>query len=459
MQTNNQKIWQADKDHFIHPWTEFESFKKEGSIIIKEAKGSFVFDSDGKKYLDGIGGLWCINIGYGRKELGEVAAKQMDKMAYFSTFGAHTTEPAAFLAAKLAELAPQNLNRVFYSLSGSGANDTAVRTIHHYFHLKKQPQKKHIIAREGAYHGSTYLAMSLTGLNYDHIDFTVEKEWIHHISSPNLYRKPSSLSDNDFCDQLMQELEAKILSIGADKVAAFIAEPIMGAGGVLMAPKGYHKRALEICKKHDCFYISDEVVTAFGRLGHFFSSEKMFDIQPDIITCAKGLTSGYIPLGATLISDEIFDTISQPRGGKEFAHGFTYSGHPVSCAVGLKNIEILENEDFCGHVQKVGGYFEKKLGELDDLEIVGDVRGSHFMMCVEFVKDKSSKTSFDANLKVGERVSKYAQNAGLIIRPIGDKNVMSPPLCLSKEEADFLIATLRDSIVKVQDDLKTENQL
>ena len=463
MQTSNQntwqKIWQADKDHFIHPWTEFESFKKEGSIIFQSAKGSYIFDSNGKKYLDGIGGLWCINIGYGRKELGEVAAEQMERMAYFSTFGPHTTEPAAFLASKLAELAPQNLNHVFYSLSGSGANDTAVRIIHHYFHLKGQPQKKHIIAREGAYHGSTYLAMSLTGLDYDHVDFTVEKEWIHHISSPNLYRKPDSLSNGDFCDQLIQELEAKILDIGENKVAAFIAEPIMGAGGVLMAPSGYHRKALEICKKYDVKYISDEVVTAFCRLGHFFSSEEMFSIQPDIITCAKGLTSGYIPLGATLISDEILETMSQPRAGKEFAHGFTYSGHPVCCAVALKNIEIMEKENFCGRVQEVGSYFEKKLGDLADLEIVGDVRGSHFMMCVEFVKDKNSKNSFAADLKVGERVSKYAQELGLIIRPIGDKNVMSPPLCLSKEESDFLIQTLRASILKVQTDLKNENQL
>ena len=224
-------------------------------------------------------------------------------------------------------------------------------------------------------------------------------------------------------------------------------------------PSGYHKKALEICKKYDVKYISDEVVTAFCRLGHFFSSEEMFNIQPDIITCAKGLTSGYIPLGATLISDEILETMSQPRAGKEFAHGFTYSGHPVCCAVALKNIEIMEKENFCGRVQEVGSYFEKKLGDLADLEIVGDVRGSHFMMCVEFVKDKNSKNSFAADLKVGERVSKYAQELGLIIRPIGDKNVMSPPLCLSKEESDFLIQTLRASILKVQTDLKNENQL
>ncbi len=457
--TRKQDIWQKDKDHFIHPWSEFQSFKKDGSLVVERGSGSFVEDIDGNKYLDGIAGLWCVNIGYGRTELAEAAKKQMEKLCYYSMFGHHTTEPSAFLSAKLAELAPDNLNHVHYSLSGSVSNDSAIRIIHHYFHRKGQPEKKHVIGRVDGYHGSTYLAMSLTGILEDHDEWTVEDKWIHHISKPCMYRRPAgteNLSEIEYTDFLVKEFENKVMEIGPDKVAAFIAEPIMGAGGVIVAPEGYHKKIWQVCQKHDIKYISDEIVTGFGRLGHFFATEKVFGVKPDVISCAKGLTSGYIPMGATLVSDEIYEEISKPRNGKVFTHGFTYSGHPVCAAVALKNIEIMENEDICGHVREVGPYLEQSLKGLSDLPLIGDIRGSHFMVCLESVANKETKQLFDGSVNVGGRVAKHAQEAGVLVRPLGHKNIISPPLVLSMEEVDILVKTVRESIEKVQDDLVKE---
>lgn len=455
-----EQIWQKDKDHFIHPWSEFESFNKHGSLVMESGQGSYVYDIDGNKYLDGIAGLWCVNIGYGRTELAEASKKQMEKLCYYSMFGHHATEPGAFLSAKLCQLAPDNINHVHYSLSGSVANDSAIRIVHHYFNRLGKPEKKHVISRKDAYHGSTYLAMSMTGIEEDHIDFTIEDKWVHHISAPNMYRRPAGaedLNESEYCDFLVNEFEQKILKIGPEKVAVFIAEPIMGAGGVIVAPQGYHKKMWAVCQKYDIKYVADEVVTAFGRLGHMFASEAVFGIKPDIINIAKGLTSGYIPLGATLVSDEIYEGISQPRGGLVFTHGFTYSGHPVSCAVALENIRIMEDEGICDHIKKVGPYLEQRLKDLNGLDLIGDVRGSHFMICLESVQNKDTKALFPIDVNVGGRVSKYAQEAGVLVRPIGHKNVISPPLTLTVEQIDMLVDTVHDSILKVQDDLTKEN--
>lgn len=454
-----QQIWQKDKQHFIHPWSEFESFKQHGSLVMESGKGSFVYDIDGNAYLDGIAGLWCVNIGYGRTELAEVAKQQMEKLCYYSMFGHHATEPGAFLSARLAELAPTHINHVHYALSGSAANDSAVRIVHHYFNRLGKPQKKHVISRKDAYHGSTYLAMSMTGIKQDHIDFTIEDKWVHHISAPNMYRRPAgaeNLDEAEYCDFLVDEFKQKILEIGEDKVAMFIAEPIMGAGGVIVAPNGYHKKMWDICQKYNIKYVSDEIVTAFGRLGHMFASEAVFGIKPDIINIAKGLTSGYIPLAATMVSDEIYDVISQPRGGLVFTHGFTYSGHPVSCAVALENIRIMEDENICDHIKQVGPYLENRLKSLNGLDLIGDVRGSNFMICLESVQNKNTKQLFPLEVNVGGRVSKYAQQDGVLVRPIGHKNVISPPLTFSTQQIDKLVDTVHNSILRVQDDLTKE---
>ncbi len=452
------EIWRKDRDHHIHPWTDFATFKESGSLVLTEAEGAYVSDSRGNRYLDGIGGLWCVNVGYGRAEIARAMAAQAEKMVYYSSFGAHTSIPAAELAHKLATLAPPGLAHIQFGTGGSMANDTAIRMIHFYFNRLGKRSKKKIITRHDGYHGSTYLAMSLTGVAFDHQGFDIiDDGLIQRVSAPNTYRRPAGMSAAEFCDELVREFEDKINQLGAENVAAFIAEPIMGAGGVIVAPPGYHARMLEVCRKYEVLYIADEVVTAFGRLGHFFASEDVFDMVPDIITTAKGLSSAYAPLSATILSDAFYDVISVPQAeGALLTHGFTYSGHPVCCAAGLKNIEIMEREDICGHVRDVGPYFEAQLAALADLDIVGDIRGSHFMLCVENVADKESKALLPEKAHVGDRIAAAAQKRGVLVRPIAHLNVLSPPLILTREEIDRLVSVLRESIVEVMDELVRE---
>ena len=454
---DTQELWRKDRDHNIHPWTDFATFKEEGSLVVAESEGCYVYDSEGARYLDGIGGLWCVNIGYGNEEMALAIAEQARRMTYYSSFGHITTPPAAELAAKLAELAPGTLNHVFFGTGGSMSNDTAIRIIHFYFNRLGKKNKKKIIARTDGYHGSTYLAMSMTGVAFDHQGFDLAPGLVRHIPNPNPYRRPEGMSVEAFCDEKVADLENAILELGPENVAAFIAEPIMGAGGVVVPPPGYHRRTREVCDRYEVLYISDEVVTGFGRLGHFFASEPVFDFVPDIITCAKGLSSGYLPLSATILSDEIYDVISVPQAeGALFTHGFTYSGHPVCCAAGLKNIEIMERDDICGHVLEVGPYLEEQLATLRDLPIVGDVRGKRFMMCVENVADRETRALLPDEAAVGARIAVHAQKRGVIVRPIAHLNVLSPPLTMTKRQVDELVGVLRESIVATMDDLRSE---
>ncbi len=460
-QFDAEKVRRDDIDHHFHPFTDFSSFKEQGSLILAEAEGAYLTDSDGKRYLDGIGGLWCVNIGYGREEMAQAIANQVRQMVYYSSFGHHTSVPAAQLAAKIASLAPGSLNHVFYGTGGSMANDTAVRMIHFYFNRLGKPSKKKLITRHDGYHGSTYLTMSLTGIAFDHTGFDlVQGDLIHRISSPNYYRCPGRMSQSEFLDHLVDEFRAKIEELGPDNVAAFFAEPIMGAGGVIVPPAGYHARMAEVCRQYDVLYVADEVVTAFGRLGQFFASEANFGMVPDILVSAKGLTSAYAPLSATILSDEIYEVLSVPQAkGAMFTHGFTYSGHPICCAAGLKNIEIMEREDICGHVRRTGPYFERRLKELSDLPIVGDVRGSHFMLCVENVANKKTKELFAPEIGVGKRIADACQRKGVLVRPIGHLNVLSPPLILTASEIDLLVEVLREGIIEVTDELAREGHM
>ena len=455
---DTEDLWRKDRVHFIHPWTDFSSFKEEGSLVIAESEGCYVFDSDGNKYLDGIGGLWCVNIGYGNDEMAQAIADQARRMTYYSTFGHLTTPPAAELAAKLAELTPASLNHIFFGTGGSMSNDTAIRIIHYYFNRLGKKTKKKIISRTDAYHGSTYLAMSMTGVEFDHQGFDLAPDLVHHIPNPNPYRRPDGMSVEEFCDEKVADLRNAIEKLGPENVACFIAEPIMGAGGVIVPPPGYHKRTKEVCAEYEVLYISDEVVTGFGRLGEFFASEPVFDLVPDVIVCAKGISSGYLPLSATILSDEIYEVISVPQSeGAAFTHGFTYSGHPVCCAAGLKNIEIMERDNICGHVKEVGPYLESRMAELKRYPIVGDVRGKSFMMCVENVANQDTKALLPDEAHIGERIAAQCQKRGVIVRPIGHLNVMSPPLTMTKTEVDILVGTLGESIEATMDDLKKES--
>ena len=297
----------------------------------------------------------------------------------------------------------------------------------------------------------------MTGVAFDHQGFDLAPGLVHHIPNPNPYRRPDGMSMEAFCDEKVADLENAILELGPENVAAFIAEPIMGAGGVVVPPPGYHRRTKEVCERYEVLYVSDEVVTGFGRLGHFFASESVFDLVPDVITCAKGISSGYLPLSATILSDAMYDVISVPQAeGALFTHGFTYSGHPVCCAAGLKNIEIMERDDVCGNVLEVGPYLEEQLATLKDLPIVGDVRGKCFMMCVENVADRETRALLPSDAEVGKRIAKHAQERGVIVRPIAHLNVLSPPLTMTRRQVDELTGVLRESITETMSELRRE---
>ena len=450
-----RELWEQDRRHHLHPWQHFESFGREGALLIDRGEGCRLFDVDGRSYFDALGGLWCTNIGLGRAEMADAIATQVRRLAYANPFTDMGNGPAAELAGKLARLAPGDINHVIYTCGGGTAVDSAVRLALFYQRCRGKPNKRHFIARDHAYHGSTYISASLTGKDRipEHEYLT---ENIHFVSCPNPYRAPEGMDEAAFCDFLVDELERKIFEIGPDQICAFFAEPIMGVGGVIVPPKDYHLRTRALCAKYDILYVADEVVTAFGRLGHWFASKGEFGIEPDIITCAKGLTSGYLPLGACLLSDRIFSTISSGDPDRLFAHGFTYAGHPVSCAAALKNLEIIEREKLMDNVIDVGTYFERRLGELQDLPIVGNVRGRKLMMCVEFVSNRATKETFPVELNIGKRISNRCERMGLLVRSIVHLNVMSPGFTLTHTDVDFVVKTLRQGIVEVIDELREE---
>lgn len=457
---NAQELWQLDHDHFLHPYTHFDSFKREGSLVLVEGDGCFVTDASGKRYFDGIGGMWCVNAGYGRKELAEVMAEQAMQLCYTTTFVDVTNAPAARLAGKLASIAPGSLNHVAYATSGSCAVDTAIRLAHFYQSRRGQPSRRYVISRQNSYHGSTYLGMTVGRRDGDQSEhFKYVPDLVHHLSAPYPYRRPDGMSLEAFSDFLVQEFADKIRELGADSIACFIAEPAQASGGVTMPPPNYLPRMRELCRDNGILYISDEIVTAFGRLGHMFASKDVFGIEPDMILCAKGLTSGYIPLSAVVYSDEIQDVISAPDPDVWFTHGYTYAGHPVACAVGLRNIEIIEREDLCGNAARVGDHLEQRLATLRDIPIVGDVRGHRLMMCVEYVKDKTTREKLPDSVNISRRISARCETNGLLVRPIGHLDVLSPPLTLTLKDVDFVVDTLRDAIERTTAELKAEGAI
>ena len=440
---------EKDKRHIIHPWSDLGS--DADPMVIESGEGIHVYDNKGNKYLDSISGMWCVNLGYGNKEMAQAISDQCVKLAYYTPFGDMANAPAARLAHKLSQLTPGNLNNFQFTNSGSTAVESAIRFVHYYFNCLGQSEKKHIIYRENAYHGSTYLTASLNGKKCDRSYFNYITDIVHAISDPNPFKKPDGMSLEAFCDLRVSELEDKILELGPDKVACFIAEPVMGSGGVIVPPPGYHKKTLDVCRKYDVIYISDEVVTAFGRLGHYFASEDVFGIVPDIITVAKGISSGYQPLGAAIISDELVNRISGESASENsyYTNGFTYSGHPVTCAAALKYLEIMEREKINEHVREVGPYFMKRLETLKEFPIVGDIRGVCLMACVECVVSDN----VEENIAVAQRVDEFCQEKGLIVRPYENLCILSPPLIIDKASADRIVDIIRESIILTMDEM------
>ncbi len=454
--SRTQEIRERDNRHFIHPWEDLGSFGSNERTISNTGEGIYLYDSEGNKLIDGPAGMWCTQIGYGRKEMADAIAEQVLKMPYFSPFNM-TNDVPTILAEKLAQMTPGNLNNVFFTTGGSTAVDTALRLVAFYNNYHGRPEKKWIISRENAYHGSTYLSASASGKTRDKDFQDLATNIVTFTDSPNPHRRPKGMSVEAFRDLNVKNLEDKILAMGPDKVAAFIAEPILASGGVIVPVPGYHRMCMEICHKHDVLYISDEVVTGFGRLGHWFASKEVFDVQPDIITCAKGLTSGYLPLGACIVSDTIMESMGEEKAqGIMFSNGYTYSGHPVCCRAALKNIEIMEREHILEHVQEVGPYFQERLKELLDIPIVGDVRGQGLMACIECELDKDQETALDLDYQMGSRIDKHCQALGLIVRPIVNMNVISPPLIITRDQIDEMVVILRKGIERAMADLEKE---
>ena len=437
----------------LHPYEDMESRGTYDRKLIVKSDNIYLYDENGKEYIDGPGGMWCNNIGHGNKEIGEAVKNQLEKMEYCSPFS-ESSEISAELASVLSELSPGDLNTVFFTTDGSTANDTALRFIMFYNNILGRPNKKHFITRHKAYHGSTYLTGSITGKDREKNNFDFEKNFIHHLSSPLSYRRKNNQTIQEFCDELVKEFEDKIIELGSENVAAFIAEPVMASGGCIVPPERYLKRIWQICKKYDVLYISDEVVTGFGRMGHFFSSEEVFDIVPDIITCAKGITSGYMPLGAVLFSDKLLNDIKKESA--LFFHGYTYSGHPACCAAALKNIEIIKRDKILDHVQEIEPYFHNKLQKLYELPIVGDVRGKGLMAGIECVINKDSKEALILDKAIGSRIDEESIKLGLIIRPLYHICVLSPALIITKSQIDNLVEKLYTAIKNSLEQLKVE---
>ncbi len=442
---------QEQDNHFLHPWDDMNEIGRFTRTVISRGEGIYVYDSDGNKLIDAPAGMWCVNIGHGRQEMADAVSEQIMTLSYNSPWSL-TSSPAAKLAEKLADLSPGDLNHVFFTTGGSTAVDSALRFIGFRNNMLGRPEKKHFITRENGYHGSTFLSSSCSGKSGDkkYIDLLTDN--FHQLSDPNPMKRPEGMSVEGYCDFLIDELEQTIQRVGADKIAAFVAEPILASGGVVVPPEGYFKRCADVCRANDILVVADEVVTAFGRLGHFFASEAVFGVVPDIITTAKGITSGYIPLGALFISDKLLaDLKGIDNEYGVFSNGFTYSGHPVACVAALKNIEIIEQERLLENVQLLAPYFQEQLKTLSDISIVTDVRGNGLMACVECDNDAVSPND---DLSIGERIDVYCQELGLIVRPIYNMCVMSPPLTITKQQIDEIVGILRKGLEKAAADVK-----
>lgn len=435
--TNLASLQQADKAHFIHPFTDSKALGEKGTRVIERADGVYIWDVQGHKLLDAMAGLWCVNVGYGRQSIVDAACQQMQKLPFYNSFFQCTHPPAIELAKTIAELAPKHMNSVFFTGSGSESNDTNLRMVRRYWDLKGQPNKKTIISRHNAYHGSTVAGASLGGMSGMHEQGDLPIPKIVHIAQPYWYAEGGDLTPEAFGLQAAQALETKILALGEDNVAAFIAEPFQGAGGVIIPPSTYWPEIKRILAKYDVLLILDEVISGFGRTGHWFAAE-YFDLQPDFISIAKGMTSGYVPMGGVIIADRVADVIKQQCG--EFTHGFTYSGHPVAAAVALENINIIKRENLVEKVAtETAPYFQQRLQQLAEHPLVGEVRGLGLVAAIELVQDKAKRQRFSANMGVGTWCRDFCIEHGLVMRSVGDTMIISPPLVITKAEIDELV--------------------
>ncbi|HEY0819562.1 MAG TPA: aspartate aminotransferase family protein [Rhizobacter sp.] len=451
--TRTTKEWQAaDASHYLHPFTDFKSLSAKGSRIITRADNIYLWDSEGHKILDAMSGLWCVNVGYGRRELIDAATRQLETLPFYNSFFQTATPPAIELAELLAQVTPPQFEHVFFSGSGSEGNDTIVRMVRRYWDLKGQPGRSVIISRHNAYHGSTMAGASLGGMSGMHEQGGLPIPGIVHIEQPFWFESDRTLSRDEFGLKAARALEAKIQEIGADKVAAFIGEPIQGAGGVIVPPATYWPEIQRICDKHGILLVSDEVICGFGRTGQWFGCET-FGYKPDLMTFAKGVTSGYIPLGGVMVGERVAKVLIEQGG--EFNHGYTYSGHPVACAVGIANIRFIQREGLVERVRtEIGPYLAEQFAALAEHPLVGEAQTCGMMGALQLVKDKASGQMFDSALEVGMVCRAHCFGNGLIMRAVGDRMIVAPPLIMTRAQIDEMAALIEKCLDLTQQELK-----
>ena len=440
------EIQKLDNAHHLHPFTVHHELREQNPRVISKAKGVYLWDNDGNRIIDGMAGLWCTQIGYGVEELAEVAGRAMNNLSYYNTFFQTTTPAVAELGALVASKLPDGFNQLFFANSGSEANDSAIKLIKYYWNLKGQPQKKAIISRDRSYHGTTMGAASLTGLPFMHDIFDLPLEGIHHIGpTPHFYEYgEDGESEEEFAARCAQALEDKILELGPENVAAFIGEPVMGAGGLMLPPTGYWQKIEAICRKYDVLLWSDEVICGFGRTGSWFGCQT-YGYTPDIITMAKGMSSGYVPISAVALSDEIAQTISD--ADTEMAHGFTYSGHPMCCSVSIRNIQLMDEWDLVGERGKqTAAHFQACLASLEDHPLVGHTRGIGMLGAIELVADKGTQARFEPDGHAGMTCRGHCFDTGVVMRAVGDIMFLSPPLVMTPDEIDEMFRLIRTSL-------------
>jgi adenosylmethionine-8-amino-7-oxononanoate aminotransferase len=441
--------------HLVQPWPVAGRIGSEARGLIGTGEGVYVTDEKGQRLLDGPAGMWCVNVGHRCRALAEVLYDQAMELSYNSPWYT-MNEPAALLAERIAAYAPGGLSHTFFTTGGSSAVESALRFMQFYNNVLGRRDKKLILSRDGAYHGSTYLSASLNGRPRERDWMDGADDLVVKLTSPNPFRRPEGMSVEAFADFLVDEFAETVARIGAERIGAFVGEPVMASGGVIVPPADYLPRIARICRDNDILYVSDEVVTAFGRLGHIFASKEVFGIEPDIITFAKGVTSGYFPLGGMIASARLFERLRQSNHADAmYAHGLTYSSHPIGCAVALKNLELLEG-GVLEHARAVSPYFVERLKTLEDLPLVGEVRGVGLMACVECVADRVSRNPLELDVETGRRIDKHCHELGLLVRPLINMCVMSPPLVITREQIDEMVSILREGISRTMDDLRRE---
>ncbi len=446
MENYDTKQLQAlDSAHYLHPFTDHAALAAKGARVMVKGDGIWLWDSEGNRILDGMSGLWCVNIGYGRQRMSDAVYQQMQTLPFYNSFFNTTNVPAVMLAAKLVALAPANFNRVFFTGSGSEANDTIVRMVRRHWELMGEPERNIIISRNNAYHGSTIAGVSLGGMAGMHAQGGPLLPGIVHIDQPSYLEHGHGMTEDEFGIVAAGWLEERIKTVGPHKVAAFIAEPVQGAGGVIIPPASYWPEIQKICDKYGILLVADEVICGFGRLGSWFGSQRM-GIQPDLIAFAKGVTSGYIPLGGVLVGDRVADVLTA-KGG-DFNHGFTYSGHPVACAAALENLKIMEDEGLVERVRDdTGPYLNAAFKKLAEHPLVGYADSFGFVAGLNLVKAKGANLHehelFDGDLGVGMICRTHMFDAGIIMRAVGERMIVAPPLVMTREDIDEMVKRIR----------------